>query len=81
MEPCGTSTFNSGTLWNLVEPQLLRMEPLCGNLVEPCGTSTFKSGTFLLNLAEPGPRIRAAARNHPEALLEEPQPFRLLGKK
>ena len=41
VEPCGTSTFNSGTfMWNLVEPELLRVEPLCG-------TSTFKSGTFI----------------------------------
>ena len=35
-------------MWNLVEPELLRMEPLCG-------------------------RFRAAAPNHPEGLLEEPQ--------
>ena len=27
------------------------------------------------NLAEPGSRFRAAAPNHPEALLEEPQGF------
>ena len=33
------------------------------------------------NLAEPGPRFRAAATNHPEALLEEPQAFQAVGKK
>ena len=33
VEPCGTWTFQSGTvMWNLVEPELFRMEPLCGNL-------------------------------------------------
>ena len=51
-------------MWNLVEPQLLTVEPLCGTLwnlnfqqwnlyVEPCGTSTFNSGTFMWNLLEP----------------------------
>ena len=33
------------------------------------------------NLAEPGPRFRAAAPNHPEALLEEPQAFQAVGEK
>ena len=33
------------------------------------------------NLGEPGSRFRAAAPNHPEALLEEPQAFKLLGEK
>ena len=47
VEPCGTSTFKSGTfMWNLVEPQPVRVEPLCG-------TSTFKGGTFMWNLVEP----------------------------
>ena len=32
------------------------------------------------NLAEPGARFRAAARNHPEALLEEPQAFQAVGE-
>ena len=32
------------------------------------------------NLAEPGARFRAAAPNHPEALLEEPQAFQACGK-
>ena len=32
-------------LWDLVEPQLLRMEP--------CGTSTFKNGAFTWNLVAP----------------------------
>ena len=50
------------------------------NLVEPCGTSTFKNGTCMRNLAEPGPRFRAAAPNHPEALLEEPQAFQAVGE-
>ena len=53
-------------MWNLVEPQLLRMEPVCG-------TSW--------NLAEPGLRFRAAAPKHPEALLEEPQAFQAAGEK
>ena len=29
---------------------------------------------------EPGSRFRAAARNHPEALLEEPQAFQAVGE-
>ena len=33
------------------------------------------------NLAEPGPRFRAAAPNHPKALLEEPQAFQAVGVK
>ena len=33
------------------------------------------------NLAEPGSRFRAAAPNHPEALLEEPQAFQAIGEK
>ena len=41
---------------------------------------TFKSGTFLWNLAEPGSRFRAAAPNHPEALLEEPHAFQTVGE-
>ena len=53
-------------MWNLVEPELFRMEPLCG-------TSR--------NLAEPGARFRAAAPNHPGALLEEPQAFQAVGEK
>ena len=53
-------------MWDLVEPELLRMEPVCG-------TSR--------NLASSGPRFRAAAPNHPEALLEEPQAFQAVGKK
>ena len=31
------------------------------------------------NVAEPGSRFRAAAPNHPEALLEEPQAFQGVG--
>ena len=79
-------------MWNLVEPQLLIVEPLCGTLwncnfkqwnlyVEPCGTSTFKNGTCMRNLAEPGARFRAAAPNHPEALLEGAQAFQAVGEK
>ena len=49
--------------------------------MEPCGTSTFKNETCMRNLAEPGPRFRAAAPNHPEALLEEPQAFQAVGGK
>ena len=33
------------------------------------------------NLAEPGARFRAAAPNHPEALLEEPQAFQAVEEK
>ena len=33
------------------------------------------------NLAEPSPRFWAAAPNHPEALLEEPQAFQAVGEK
>ena len=33
------------------------------------------------NFAEPGPRFRAAAPNHTEALLEEPQAFQAVGEK
>ena len=50
-------------MWNLVEPELLTVEPLRGTLclnfwkwnlyVEPCGTWTFKNGTFMWNLVEP----------------------------
>ena len=47
-EPPGTNLkiFKNETfMWNLVEPQLLRMEP--------SGTSTFNNGTFMWNLVEP----------------------------
>ena len=68
IEPlCGTSTFTNGTfMWNLSELELLRMEPLCETA---------------RNLAEPGARFRAAAPNHHEALLEEPQAFQAVGEK
>ena len=33
------------------------------------------------NLGEPGSRFQAAAPNHPEALLEEPQAFQAVGEK
>ena len=33
------------------------------------------------NLAVPGARFRAAAPNHPGALLEEPQAFQAVGEK
>ena len=33
------------------------------------------------NLGETGARFRAAAPNHPEALLEEPQAFQAVGEK
>ena len=42
---------------------------------------TFQSETFLRNLGEPGSRFRVAAPNHPEALLEEPQVFQVVGEK
>ena len=48
-------------MWNLGEPELLRVEPVCP--------------------WEPAPaRFRAAAPNHPEALLEEPQAFQAVGE-
>ena len=52
---------------NLGEPGLFRVVPWCGTL-----------GTWSL---EPGSRLRAAAPNHPEALLEEPQAFQAVGEK
>ena len=58
-------------------PELLRVEPWV-----PCTfMRTFKNGTLMWNLAEPGSRFRAAAPNHPEALLEEPQAFQAVGEK
>ena len=73
MEPGGTSTLNSGTLmWNLVEPELLTVEPLCATL----WNLNFKNGTHVRNLAGPGPRLRAAAPKQ----LEEPQAFPLNSK-
>ena len=44
------------------------------------GTFTSEPVPFLRNLSEPGARFRAAAPNHPEALLEEPQAFQAVGK-
>ena len=41
------------------------------------GTFTSEPVPFLRNLSEPGARFRAAAPNHPEALLEEPQAFQV----
>ena len=52
------------------------LEPLC-HVLEPFN----KSGTFMWNLGEPGARFPAAPRNHPEALLEEPQAFQAVGEK
>ena len=136
-------TFKSGTcMWNLGEPELLRVEPVCGpfgnlnfwewNLYssqtrtlrarcQACCADTrvrktttrgrgsptqkapggatpkaaalrtggprrspaihrrAKSGTFMWNFGEFGSRFRAAAPNHPEALLEEPQAFQAVG--
>ena len=100
VEPWGTWTFKSGTfMWtfksgtvmsHLGEPELSKVEPLCGTL----GNPNFKSGIMrnlgepeflrvepLRNLGEPGSRFRAAAPNHPEALLEEPQAFQAVGGK
>ena len=36
--------------------------------------------TFMRKLGEPGARFRAAAPNHPEALLEEPQAVQAVGQ-
>ena len=36
-------------MWNLGEPELLRVEPLCGTLQK----LNFKGGTFMRNLGEP----------------------------
>ena len=74
------------------EPELLRVEPFVRTLgePEPLRVRTFiwnlqdpeQSGTFIMwNLEEPGARFRAAAPNHPEALLEEPQAFQAVGQK
>ena len=80
MEPCA-STLQSGTfMWNLVEPELLRMEPLCGTLWN-LNFLEWNRGTFMQNPAEPGARFRAAAPNHPGALLEEPQAYQAVGEK
>ena len=61
LETCKNGTF----IWNLVEPELLTVQPLCGTLwnlnfykwnlyVEPPGTNwAFKNGTFMWNLSEP----------------------------
>ena len=45
------------------------------------GTFTSEPVPFLRNLSEPGARFRAAAPNHPEALLEEPQAFQAVREK
>ena len=45
------------------------------------GTLTSEPVPLLRNLSEPGARFRAAAPNHPEALLEEPQAFQAVGEK
>ena len=73
-EPWGTF------MWNLGEPELLRVEPGYWNLVEP-ELATAEPVCRTRNLAEPGPRFRAAAPNHPEALLEEPQASQAVGEK
>ena len=44
------------------------------------GTFTSEPVPFLWNLSESGARFRAAAPNHPEALLEEPQAFEAVGE-
>ena len=76
MEPWNLFLWNPGTcesgtfMWNLGEPELLRVEPWWG-------TCTFMSETYV----EPswGTWFPAAAPNHPEALLEEPQAFQAVG--
>ena len=72
-------TGNScGTLEKIyVEPG--EPELLCGTW-EPIKTGTL-NGTFMWNLAEPGSRFPAAAPNHPEAVVEEPQAFQAAGEK
>ena len=57
------------------------MEPLCGTLKKPELLRMEPLGGTLWNLAEPGARFRAAAPNHPGALLEEPQAFQAVGEK
>ena len=52
-------------MWNLVEAQLLTVQPLCGTARNP---------------TEPDAKFRAAAPIHPEALLEEPQAFQAVGE-
>ena len=53
---------------------------ICGTVLWNLGTFS-KSGTCMWNLGEPGARFPAAAPNHPEALLEEPQAFQAVGEK
>ena len=67
--------WNFGNLNHSVEPFSGTLELYLWNL------GTFKSGTFVRNFAEPGSRFRAAAPNHPEALLKEPQAFQAVGEK
>ena len=58
------------SLRNLSEPNVSWMEPWLRNRFHSFGTSW-----------KPGARFRAAAPNHPEALLEEPQAFQAVGEK
>ena len=65
------------SLRNLSEPNVSWMEPWLRNLSEP---NVSWMEPWLRNLSEPGARFRAAAPNHPEALLEEPQAFQAVGE-
>ena len=79
LEPWGTWTFQRtplcGTLGNLNFEEWNQW-----NLyVEPRRTCIW-GGTFMWNLGEPGAGFRAAAPNHPDALLEEPRAFQAVGE-
>ena len=90
--PLYLGPFKGGTLCDASGMRkLLRVESPCGTLetlnlyVEPLWNrkllETFHCGTSMWNLGEPGARLWAAAPNHPETLLEEPQAFQAVGEK
>lgn len=83
VEPCEPGTEKCGIIiGNLGKPEAIYCaEPLSLLSVETfCGTILWRSlWTFMWNPAKPGARFPAAATNHPEASLEEPQAFQTVG--
>ena len=67
-------------MWNFGEPELCG-EALTLWTLEPLNLGEPELLRMERNFAEPGPRSRAAAPNHPETLLEEPQAFQAVGEK
>ena len=69
-------------MWNL-DPKPSRgtsmRTSLCEAFVRNLHNKPFCK-TFMWKLGEAGVRFRAAAPNHPEALLEEPQAFQVVGE-